>query len=82
MDPNYQIVVSRKHSTDDMEVQVEMGDQHFSDAVRNLEAIEKKMENALQSVLNIHARVRLVEPGSLPRSEGKAKRVIDQRNLT
>lgn len=82
MDPNYQIVVNRKHSTDDMEVQVEMGDGLFSDAVRNLEAIEKKVESALQSVLNIHARVRLVEPGSLPRSEGKAKRVIDQRNLT
>lgn len=82
MDPNYQIVVSRKHSTDDMEVQVEMGDQLFSDAVRNLEAVEKKVEHALQSVLNIHARVRLVEPGSLPRSEGKAKRVIDHRNLT
>jgi phenylacetate-CoA ligase len=81
MDPNYQILVNRKNNLDDMEVQVEMGEQMFSDTVKNLEAVEKKMESALQSTLNIHARVRLVEPGSLPRSEGKAKRVIDQRGL-
>lgn len=81
MEPNYQILVNRKNNLDDMEVQVEMGEQMFSDTVKNLEAVEKKMESALQSTLNIHARVRLVEPGSLPRSEGKAKRVIDQRGL-
>lgn len=81
MDPNYQIVVDRKNNLDSMEVQVEMGVSMFSDTVRNLEAMERKLEHALQSTLNIHAKVRLVEPGSLPRSEGKAKRVLDQRAL-
>lgn len=81
MDPNYQIVVDRKNNLDSMEVQVEMGVSMFSDTVRNLETMERKLEHALQSTLNIHAKVRLVEPGSLPRSEGKAKRVLDQRSL-
>ena len=53
----------------------------FSDTVRKLEATEKAIEAGLQSTLNVHARVRLIEPGSLPRSEGKAKRVIDNRQL-
>ena len=64
-----------------MEVQVELGDSSFKDTIKDLEAVEKKLEHALQSTLNIHAQVHLVEPGSLPRSEGKAKRVIDNRNI-
>jgi phenylacetate-CoA ligase len=53
----------------------------FSDTVKDIENTEKRIENALQSTLNVHAKVRLVEPGTLPRSEGKAKRVIDKRNI-
>ena len=51
----------------------------FSDTVKDIENTEKRIENALQSTLNIHSRVRLMEPNTLPRSEGKAKRVIDKR---
>ena len=81
MDPNYQIVVDRMNDLDTMEVRVEMNAALFSDTVRSLEESEKRIANALQGTLNIAARVRLVEPGSLPRSEGKAKRVIDNRHV-
>ena len=79
MDPNYLITVSREGNLDSMEVQVEMSAELFSDTMRELKSVEKRIENALQSVLNVHASVRLVEPQTLPRSEGKAKRVIDNR---
>ena len=81
MEPNYQIIVDRKNNLDTMEVQVEMSDQMFSDKVRNLEAVEHNIAVTLQSTLNIAAKIRLVEPKSLPRSEGKAKRVIDKRHI-
>ena len=81
MEPNYQIIVDRKNNLDTMEVQVEMSDQMFSDKVRNLEDVEHNIAAALQSTLNIAAKIRLVEPKSLPRSEGKAKRVIDNRQV-
>ena len=81
MDPNYQIIVNRSNNLDTMEVQVEMNAAIFSDTVRDLENTEKRIEGALQSTLNVHARVRLMEPNTLPRSEGKAKRVIDNRML-
>ena len=81
MEPNYQIIVDRKNNLDTMEVHVEMSDQMFSDKVRNLEDVEHNIAAALQSTLNIAAKIRLVEPKSLPRSEGKAKRVIDKRHI-
>ena len=81
MEPNYQIIVDRKNNLDTMEVQVEMSDQMFSDKVRNLEDVEHNIAAALQSTLNIAAKIRLVEPKSLPRSEGKAKRVINKRHI-
>ena len=81
MEPNYQIIVDRKNNLDTMEVQVEMSDDKFSDKVRNLEDVEHNIASALQFTLNIAARIRLVEPKSLPRSEGKAKRVIDNRQV-
>lgn len=80
MDPNYQIVVDRKNNLDRMEVQVEMTANIFSDTVKKLEETEHAIANELQSALNVAAKVRLVEPKSLPRSEGKAVRVIDKRN--
>ena len=76
---NYLIIVDRKNNLDTMEVQVEMLPEMFSDTVKGLENTEKRIEGALQSTLNVHAKVRLLEPGSLARSEGKAKRVIDNR---
>lgn len=81
MDPNYQLVVDRINNLDTLEVQVEMTEGMFSDTVRNLESIEHRIANALQSTLNIVARIRLLEPKSIPRSEGKAKRVIDKRKV-
>ena len=81
MSPNYHIVVDRAGNLDIMDVQVEMTPDLFSDTVRHLESVEKSIENALQSTLNVHANVHLVDPGSLPRSEGKAVRVTDKRRL-
>lgn len=79
MDPNYLIVVDRKNNLDTMEVQVEMTPKLFSDTVKNLESVEREISSALHSTLNIAAKVKLVEPKTLPRSEGKAVRVIDNR---
>ncbi|NLC79502.1 MAG: phenylacetate--CoA ligase, partial [Ruminococcaceae bacterium] len=81
LEPNYQIIVDRKNNLDSMEVKVEMSGKIFSDTIKHLEATEKQIEGALQSTLNVFAKVRLMEPGSLPRSEGKAVRVIDNRQI-
>lgn len=81
MDPNYQLIVDRQNNLDTLEVQVEMNEAMFSDTVRNLEAVKKQIAGALQSTLNIVAKIRLLEPKSIERSEGKAKRVIDKRKL-
>jgi len=81
MNPNYQMVVDRVDNLDSLEVQVEMTEEMFSDTIRNLEGIEHRIANALQSTLNVVAKIRLLEPNSIPRSEGKAKRVIDNRKL-
>ena len=64
-----------------MEVKVEINENMASDTVRDIERAEKRIEAALQSALNVSAKVTLVEPKTLPRSEGKAKRVIDNRKF-
>ncbi len=79
MEPNYIIIVDRKNNLDTMEVCIEMSDSMFSDSVRIIEETERKIANAMQSTLGIVAKIKLVEPKSLPRSEGKAKRIIDKR---
>jgi len=81
VEPHYQLIVDRRDQLDELEVQVEMNERLFSDEIRNLERVEKKMEADLFATLNIHTRVRLVEPKSIARSEGKAKRIIDRRKL-
>lgn len=81
MEPNYVIIVDRKNNLDTMEVCIEMSDSMFSDSVRFIEDTERKIQNAMQSTLGIVAKIKLVEPKSLPRSEGKAKRIIDKRAL-
>ena len=78
---DYQIIVDRQTNTDSIEVRVEISDATFTDTIRGMAAAEKKLENELKSLLGIAAKVRLMEPGSIERSEGKAKRVIDRRNL-
>ncbi len=79
--PYYQLVVDRKNNLDTLEVRVEMNDQIFSDSVKAIEAIESEIRKKLDSVLGISAKVTLVEPFSIERSEGKAKRVVDKREL-
>jgi len=64
---------------DSLEVWVEVSEQVFSDEIKQLEALEKKIEHELQSALGIHVAVKLVEPKTIERSEGKAKRVVDNR---
>jgi len=78
---NYQIIVDRVNNSDTLEVQVEMTPEMFSDSVTEVSGKEKDLVNALKSMLGIYAKVRLVAPKSIIRSEGKAVRVIDKRNL-
>ena len=78
---NYQIIVHRSNNSDSIEVLVEMTSELFSDTVNEISAKEKEIVDALKSVLGIYAKVRIVEPKSIVRSEGKAVRVIDKRNL-
>ena len=78
---NYQIIVSRERSSDKLEVQVEMTPEMGSDTMRDIEAKERELVEALKSMLGIYAKVQLVQPKTITRSEGKAVRVIDKRNL-
>ena len=77
--PHYMIIVDRKGNLDILEVLVEMSEEMFSDAVKNIEKLENDIQNAIESTLGISAKIKLVEPKSIERSEGKAKRVIDKR---
>lgn len=79
--PNYQIVVGRVNNTDTLEVQVEMSDRFFADDIKSIEKVERNIKEQLRSVLGLSAKVTLVSPKSIVRSEGKAKRVIDNRKL-
>jgi phenylacetate-CoA ligase len=78
---HFQIMVDRKGALDDMLVRVEVSRESFSDKITDLMAIRKNVEHKLRNTLNVAVNVELVEPGSLPRFEGKAKRVIDRRQL-
>lgn len=78
---NYQIVVDRVSATDTFDVYVEINEDKFFDTVRELTATEKELASALKTMLGINPNVHLVQPGSIERSEGKAKRVVDKRNL-
>ncbi|MBM6871492.1 phenylacetate--CoA ligase [Pseudoflavonifractor phocaeensis] len=79
--PNYQIIVDRVNNTDTLEVQVEMTPEMFSDQLSQVSEMEKKLVGDLKSMLGIYAKVRLVAPKSIQRSEGKAVRVIDRRKI-
>jgi phenylacetate-CoA ligase len=80
--PHYQIILTREHGLDQVEVQIEVTAQVFSDRVGALEALSEKLADTLERVLGIRIRVTLVEPQTIQRSEGKAKRVIDKRGQT
>ncbi len=78
--PHYQLIVTSKGYLDDLEVQVELSGDHFTGKFKELEELEKTLKQKLQRVLSISAKVKLLEPRSIERTMGKAKRVIDLRN--
>lgn len=77
--PHYQLVIDRVGTLDNLEVHVEMTPEMFSDAVRQVESAEHRIKSSIESTLGLSCKVRLLEPKSIERSEGKAKRVIDKR---
>jgi len=81
VEPHYMIYVDRVNNLDIMEVQIEMNQRMFSDQVKKIENIERKLRYEIESTLGLSAKIKLVEPNTIPRSEGKAKRVIDKRKI-
>ncbi len=81
VEPHYQIIVDRQGSLDTLEVEVEINESVFSDEVKELERLSRGIEKEIKDMLGISCKVRLVEPKTIQRSEGKAKRVIDKRRL-
>ncbi len=81
VEPHYQIVITRPQYLDEIEVMVEMSKETFSDEIKHIENLKKKLERRIEETVGIRVKVSLVEPKSLPRSEGKAKRIIDKRSL-
>ena len=80
-EPHYQIIVDRIGNLDTMYVELEVSEKMLSDNVKGLEELKAKLQNNLDSVLGISCKIKFVEPKSITRSEGKAKRVIDRRKL-
>ncbi|QTL97169.1 AMP-binding protein [Iocasia frigidifontis] len=80
--PHYLLIVERKNNLDVLEVWVEVEDQFFSDEIKKLEKLSEKIKDNLQSTLGLSAKIKLVEPKTLERSEGKSQRVIDKRELS
>jgi phenylacetate-CoA ligase len=78
--PQFQIVVEREGALDQMMVRVELSKDSFSDKINDLIALKKMVAHRLRGALNVGVSVELADPGSLPRFEGKAKRVVDRRN--
>ena len=79
--PHYMMVVDRENNLDVLTVMVEVVEKYFSDVIRKLDALKQKIEAALRQALGLAVKVKLCEPKTIQRSEGKAKRVIDNRNL-
>ncbi len=79
--PHYQIVLTREKGLDEMEIQVEVTPDAFGDTIGALESLQERLNQAVERTLNLRANVRLVAPHTIQRSEGKAKRIIDQRKL-
>ncbi len=79
--PNYQLIVSRQNNLDTLEIKVELNEQFWTDEMKVIENLKKKISHSITSQLGISATIKLVEPHSIERSQGKAVRVIDNRNL-
>ena len=81
VEPHYQIIVDRIGNLDELSIQVEMNERLISDEIKELETREQQIRSEIESMLGIKVGVHLVEPKTIVRSEGKAKRVIDRRTL-
>ena len=81
IEPYYQLEVAREGRLDTLTVKVEVNEKVFSDEVKNLQNMERKLEKNIKEMLSVSAQVKLVEPKSIQRSEGKAVRVIDKRKI-
>jgi phenylacetate-CoA ligase len=81
VEPHYQIVVEREGNLDTMTVQVEVSERIFSDEIRVLENLSRSIEAEIKDMLGVTSKVKLVEPKTIQRSEGKAQRVIDKRKI-
>ena len=81
IEPHYQLEVAREGRLDTLTVKVEVNEKVFSDEVKNLQNMERKLENNIKEMLSVSAQVKLVEPKSIQRSEGKAVRVVDKRKI-
>ncbi len=79
--PNYRIVLEREKDLDSVTVEVEVGEQYYSDSVSELDALAKKIKTSIVNIVGISVKVKIVEPNKIPRSEGKAKRVLDNRKI-
>jgi phenylacetate-CoA ligase len=81
VEPHYQLVVDRKENLDTLSVLVEVGERLFSDEVKKLQDLEKRISKDIKEILGVSATIKLVEPKTIERSQGKAVRVIDNRKL-
>ncbi|MEE4164848.1 MAG: phenylacetate--CoA ligase, partial [Desulfocapsaceae bacterium] len=81
VEPHYQIIVEREGSMDVMSVEVEVSDSIFSDEIKQLEQLTARIKRDIKDILGVTCKVKLVNPRSIQRSEGKAQRVIDKRRL-
>ena len=81
VEPHYQLLVEREGNLDMLTVMVEVGEQLFSDEVKHLQDLERKISKNIKEYLGVSAKVKLVEPKAIARSEGKAVRVIDKRKI-
>ena len=81
VEPHYQLIVDREDNLDMLEVQVEVNEKVFSDEVKQLERLEKRIEKEIKEMFGVTCKCKLVEPKTIQRSEGKAKRVIDKRKI-
>ena len=79
--PHYQLIVDREGQLDTLEVQVEVDEATFSDEVKQMQALAQSIQRKIKDYFTVSVKVKLVEPQTIPRSEGKAKRVIDKRQV-
>ena len=79
--PHYMMIVDRVNNLDTLEIQVELDPKYYTDEIRAIETMTKKITHVIQQALGISAKIKIVEPQTLVRSEGKAVHVIDKRKL-